>query len=113
MGQRGPKPGWKKGGAASASPDGAALGKASNKAAPAAAEPDHLPPQPPPPVAAGEQPCLSTADRNNPAKLAGDDLKKLAHNRGMSKSEMVGMSDDRIRTQLKYLTYRQYDAAEA
>lgn len=56
---------------------------------------------------------MSAADLANPAKLQGDALKKLAHSMGMAKSELARLTDDRIRTQLKYLTHRKYETAEA
>lgn len=58
-----------------------------------------------------EQPdvqALSAADRENPEKLAGSDLRSLAHKRGLSRSEVERMDDDKIRMQLRYLTFRQY-----
>lgn len=64
-------------------------------------------------AAQGEQPRLSAADLANPAKLQGDQLKKLANTMGMAKSELARLSDDKIRTQLKYLTHRKYETAEA
>lgn len=56
---------------------------------------------------------MSAADLSNPAKLAGDALKKLAHTMGMAKSELARLDDDKIRAQLKYLTHRKYETAEA
>lgn len=53
--------------------------------------------------------ALSAADRENPEKLAGSDLRSLAHKRGLSRSEVERMDDDKIRMQLRYLTHRQYD----
>ena len=52
--------------------------------------------------------ALSAADRENPEKLAGSDLRDLAHKRGLSRSEVERMDDDKIRMQLRYLTFRQY-----
>lgn len=57
---------------------------------------------------ASEPPRLSAGDRENPEKLAGDDLRTLAHRRGVSRSEADGMSDDKLRMQLRYITHRQY-----
>lgn len=74
---------------------------------------DPLPPAPPPQAAPSEQPRLTAADLSNPAKLNGDALKKLAHNMGMAKSELARLDDDKIRVQLKYLTHRKYEPAEA
>lgn len=59
-----------------------------------------------------EQPAvqaLSAADRENPEKLTGSDLRALAHRRGLARSDIERMDDDKIRTQLRYLTHRQYD----
>lgn len=53
------------------------------------------------------------ADRENPDKIAGDDLKALAHRRGIAKSLLATMSDEKIRTELRYITHRQYDDAVA
>lgn len=53
------------------------------------------------------------ADRENPDKIAGDDLKTLAHRRGIAKSVLATMSDEKIRTELRYITHRQYDDAVA
>ncbi len=115
MGQRGPKPGWKKGVAGQAAPAAAtSTRKAADQAtAPDAVVADHLPPAPPPVAAQGEQPRLSAADLANPAKLHGDQLKKLANTLGMAKSELARLTDEQIRTQLKYLTHRKYETAEA
>lgn len=55
-----------------------------------------------------EPPRLSASDRENPEKLAGDDLRALAHRRGVSRSEAAGMSDDKLRMQLHFITNRQY-----
>lgn len=49
--------------------------------------------------------------RENPNKLAGEALKALAHRRGLSRSSLETMDDDKIRVQLKYLAYQQYDTA--
>ncbi len=55
---------------------------------------------------------LSASDRENPDKLAGEDLRALAHRRGVSRSESASMSDDKLRMQLRYITHRQYANAE-
>ena len=55
------------------------------------------------------QEVLSAADRENPEKLSGSALHELAHRRGLARSDIAKMDDDKIRTQLRYLTYRQYD----
>ena len=54
------------------------------------------------------KPVLSASDRENPDKLAGEDLRALAHRRGVSRSEAATMSDDKLRMQLRYITNRQY-----
>lgn len=56
---------------------------------------------------------MTTADRENPSKLTGDALKALAHRRGLAKSLLATMSDEKIRTELRYITHRQYDDALA
>jgi hypothetical protein len=53
------------------------------------------------------------ADRENPDKISGDDLKALAHRRGIAKSLLSSMTDEKIRTELRYITHRQYDDAVA
>ena len=55
---------------------------------------------------------VSAHDRENPDKLTGDALYELAHRKGLARSDVANMSDEKIRTQLRYLTYRQYDAVE-
>ena len=52
---------------------------------------------------------LSPADRENPGKLSGQALRDLAHRRGMAKSSLPGMSDEKIREQLRYIVQRQYE----
>lgn len=47
---------------------------------------------------------LSTAQRENPGLLEGNDLKALAHRWGMAKSDLATLSDVRIREQLRYIT---------
>lgn len=123
MGARGPKPGWKKGAAA---PQGAApkvrqpktsaavvVDAPAGHAQPAASELAPPPVLPPAPARAEAPTRMTAADMANPAKLSGEPLRKLAHGLGMSKSEMAGMDDARIRVQLKYLTHRRYEDAEA
>lgn len=56
-----------------------------------------------------EMQVLSAADRENPEKLSGSALRDLAHKRGLARSEVERMDDDKIRIQLRYLTHRQYD----
>lgn len=52
---------------------------------------------------------LSANDRENPDKLTGAALHALAHRRGLARSSLPAMSDEKIREQLRLLTYRQYD----
>ena len=59
--------------------------------------------------AAEPEQALSAADRENPEKLSGSALHELAHRRGLARSDIAKMDDEKIRTQLRYLTYRQYD----
>lgn len=59
--------------------------------------------------AAGEPIALSAADRENPDKLTGDALRELAHKRGLARSAIETMSDEKIRNELRYIVYRQYD----
>ena len=63
-------------------------------------------------MVAQPSPMLSAADRENPDKLTGEDLRALAHRRGVSRSESASMSDDKLRMQLRYITHRQYANAE-
>jgi hypothetical protein len=58
-------------------------------------------------------PVLSAQDRENPNKLTGEALRALANRRGLSRSELERMSDDKIREQLRYVTQRQYEADDA
>lgn len=55
---------------------------------------------------------LSAADRENPSKLSGDDLRALAHRRGIARSEAAGMSDEKLRQQLNLVINRQYAEAD-
>lgn len=98
MGSRGPAKGWKK------QQDASAPAKATRPPARARNRASKAP---------KAQAPLSAADRENPAKLSGEALRKLAHNRGMAKSDLEGMADEKIREQLRYLTHRQYEPAEA
>lgn len=56
---------------------------------------------------------LSAADRENPNKLTGQPLRELAYRRGLARSSLETMSDEKIREQLRYITHRQYDDAVA
>lgn len=59
----------------------------------------------------GEAKVLSASDRENPSKLTGSDLRALAHRRGLAKSSLAAMPDDKIRRELNFITSRQYDDA--
>lgn len=50
-------------------------------------------------------------DRENPDKLAGEALRVLAHRRGLARSSLPSMSDEKIREQLRLITYSQYEDA--
>ena len=41
--------------------------------------------------------------------LSGEAVRDLAHRRGLARSDLAVMSDEKIREQLRYATYRQYD----
>lgn len=56
-------------------------------------------------------PVLSAADRENPEKLSGEALRTLGYHRGLARSAMADMPDAKIRTELRYLAHRQYEAA--
>ena len=45
--------------------------------------------------------------------LTGEPLRQLAHRRGLAKSTLTSMSDEKIREQLRYITHRQYEDAVA
>ena len=71
------------------------------------------PAEPPAPLAPPPaKPELSAADRENPNKLTGEALRRLAHQRGIARSESEGMSDEKLRTQLSYIINRQYAEAD-
>lgn len=95
MAKPGPKPGFKRSSAQqlSAAPAAAPVGKASTTDTAPAPEPVRP----------------SAADRENPDKLSGQELRELAHRRGIAFSSLCFMSDEKIRLQLRYITYRQYD----
>lgn len=67
----------------------------------------------PAPIPSPEPAVLTTQDRENPAKLSGQALRDLAHRRGIARSESARMTDEKLREQLKYATYRQYEADDA
>lgn len=57
------------------------------------------------------QRVLSAADRENPAKLSGEALRNLGHSRGLARSLMEGMDDEKVRRELSFVIARQYEAA--
>lgn len=81
------------------------------QAAPAAKKPDRAETKPTTEARKADVVVLSAADRENPEKLSGEALVKLAHRRGIALSDLAKMSDDKIREQLRYLVHRQYDEA--
>lgn len=100
MGARGPKPGFRR----------RQLEVAQQKAEVASAF-SAVPPAAAPPVLLLAGPALTQAQRNNPAKLGGEALRALAHRRGMARSTMAGMSDEKVREQLRYLESRRQEEA--
>lgn len=101
MGRRSVQPAEKKARATKAAPSLPAA-KKPRAAAPKASDSNITAP-------AAEQPIvLSAADRENPEKLSGQALKDLAHRRGMAKSILATMPDDKIRMELRYIVNRQY-----
>ena len=91
MGARGPKPGYKK--ARQAAEEGAATPLSF--------------------IAPAVPAELSSADRENPEKLGGDALRRLAHRRGLALSALAAMDDVKIRRELNYITRRQYEEETA
>lgn len=73
-----------------------------------------LPPPPPPPPAPAPQPkqdlsLLAAHERENPDRLRGETLRHFAWQRGISRSEMEGWSDEKVREQVQILVRRQYN----
>jgi len=52
---------------------------------------------------------LRAADRDFPNRLSGEALRELAYRRGLARSSLSGMSDAKIREQLRYILQRQYE----
>jgi hypothetical protein len=94
MAKPGPKPGFKK----APQPEQAQTASAEG------AGPSPIP---------SHEPVLSAQDRENPTKLTGEALRTLAHRRGLSRSELDRLSDEKIREQLRFVTHRQYEADDA
>lgn len=44
--------------------------------------------------------------REHPEKLTGQALRDLAHKRGLARSSLDEMTDDKIREQIRYIDYR-------
>lgn len=112
MGARGPKPGFKARRAAEAAAR-AAQGQASQPV-PAPARVVRRPKEAAQPSLCErveDLAALPAAHRENPEKLAGAALRHLAHRRGISRSEADRLSDVKLREQLRYLAYQQYEAA--
>lgn len=98
MAKPGPKPGWKR-----------TQADIQAQSAEAVAEPQAIAAEPG--QAADPYAGISASDRENPNKLTGQPLRDLAHRRGIGRSTLATMSDDKIRSELRYITYRQYDDA--
>lgn len=112
MAKPGPKPGFKRKPAqqetvAPAAPDVQATASTADNA-PAQVQPEQVRAQTAQPVQT-EQPAASASDRENPSKLSGQALRDLAHRRGIALSTLCFMSDEKIREQLLYINYRQYE----
>ena len=52
---------------------------------------------------------VRATDRDFPNRLSGDALRELAHQRGLARSSLGGMTDTKIREQLRYILQRQYE----
>lgn len=97
MGLRGPKPGFKERRAAAKAVADAALALAARQAL---QPPDQL-------LIAG--PKLNVSQQNNPRLLGGVQLRALAHRWGLARSQMAGLSDEKIRVEMEYLVQRRRD----
>lgn len=60
-----------------------------------------------------DEPVLSASDRENFDKLSGQPLRELANRRGIAFSTLCNMSDEKIRQQMRYIVYRQYEDDDA
>ena len=79
---------------------------------PAAQQPaPDVPPAPPAVEAEGSAEHVPAHRRENPEFLTGDELRALAHRRGIAKSEAARLSDEKLREQLRYRDYAQYEEA--
>lgn len=54
---------------------------------------------------------LASHERENPERLSGQDLRDLAHRRGIARSEAARLTDEKLRLELHILTTRQYAEA--
>ena len=52
---------------------------------------------------------VRATDRDFPNRVSGDALRELAHQRGLARSSLDGMTDTKIREQLRYILQRQYE----
>lgn len=116
MGKRGPQPGFKKARAAQAAAPSSLPEDSNTK--PAAAAQQALQPTPPAAQPKATKPkaepiALSAADLENPNKLSGQALRDLAHRRGLAKSILATMPDEKIRMELRYIAHRQYGSDDA
>lgn len=57
----------------------------------------------------GGSEVLPTHHLENPDKVSGELLRRLAHRHGLSKSELATMSDEKIRAQMKVLAYQRHE----
>lgn len=118
MGLRGPKPGWK---ASKAAVKRAAVNKARReKRAAAKLQAKAAPPEAVPThaltvmeAAPADHAVVNEWQRDNPRFLSGDKLKRFANERGIPKSELATMSDEKIREQLRYVVARRYEDENA
>jgi hypothetical protein len=105
-------PRGKRNGAALAAPAApavplAAAHEATQEAREAAAPLEQAPAAAPAP--AYDYSALTAGQREDPRFLQGEDLRRFAHKRGMSLSEIGRCSDQKLRQQLDFITYRQYE----
>jgi hypothetical protein len=65
---------------------------------------------------ASESPAIASAPprghlfaREDPRQLEGVDLRRLAYQRGMARSQLATMDDEKIRRELHFIIARQYE----
>jgi hypothetical protein len=51
--------------------------------------------------------------REDPQRLEGDDLRRLAYQRGIARSQLATMDDAKIRRELHFIIARQYEQRTA